>query len=148
MIHRHNNPIWAGLADDQLTAMIITDGHHLPNTLIKTIIRAKGLDKVIVTSDASPLAGMPPGRYCTLGNNAVLEPSGLLHNPEKQCLVGSSATILVCANYLASLDFLSPDDIVKLAFSNPLKMIGVAESSINSKTQYQWNPGTKQFVRA
>ncbi len=147
MIHRHNNPIWAGLADDQLTAMIITDGHHLPPALIKTMVRAKGVDKVIVTSDASPIAGMPPGRYSTLGNNAILEPNGLLHNPEKQCLVGSSATILVCVNYLASLDFLSPNDIVKLAFSNPLKMIGVPESSISSKTQYEWNPEKKQFVR-
>ncbi len=145
-IHRHHNPIWAGLADDRLTAMIITDGHHLPMTLIKTIIRAKGVDRVIVTSDAASLAGLPPGTYTTLGNTAVLEPNGLLHNPEKQCMVGSSATIFKCANYLASLDIVSPEDIIKMAFTNPLKMIGVAESSVSGGQNYVWEGEARQFV--
>ncbi len=30
LIPRHENPLFAGLANDQLTAAIITDGFHLP----------------------------------------------------------------------------------------------------------------------
>ena len=30
VLPRHDNPIWAGLAADGLSAMIIADGHHLP----------------------------------------------------------------------------------------------------------------------
>jgi N-acetylglucosamine-6-phosphate deacetylase len=93
LIHRHHNPIWAALANDDLTVMLITDGHHLPPEAIKTMVRAKGVEKTVVVSDASHLAGLPPGRYSTIDNEVVLEPSGLLHNPAKQCLVGSSATI-------------------------------------------------------
>ncbi len=145
-IHRHNNPIWAGIADDQLIAMIITDGHHLPPTLIKTIIRAKSSKNVIITSDASPIAGMPPGRYNTLGNVAILETNGLLHNPEKQCLVGSSATILECVNYLASLNILTPEEIIEVAFSNPLRIIGVSPDSIKSDTSFAWNNELQKFV--
>ena len=60
-IGRHENPLWAGLANDELVATIIADSHHLPPALLKTIIRAKGPERCIVISDASPLAGLEPG---------------------------------------------------------------------------------------
>ncbi len=146
-INRHHNPIWAGLAEDKLTAMIITDGHHLPPALIKAIIRTKGTKQIIVTSDASPIAGLPPGHYQVLDNKAILEVNGLLHNPEKQCLVGSSSTILDCVNYLASLDLLSPEELVKVAFDNPLEAIGLDAQSVSGSNQYAWEQQAKRFVR-
>ncbi|OGV39593.1 MAG: hypothetical protein A2020_02695 [Lentisphaerae bacterium GWF2_45_14] len=130
MIHRHNNTIWATLAEDALKPMIITDGHHLPPELIKTVIRAKGIDNVSAVSDASSLAGCPPGKYQSMGNDIVLEENGLLHNPAKGCMVGSSACILDCMNYLASLGFLSFDEIMKLGFYNPLKLVKIREEDI------------------
>ncbi len=125
LINRHKNMIWAGMACDDLTAMIITDGHHLPGELIKCIIRVKGADRVIVTSDAAPIAGFPPGRYHNWGNDAVLEPNGLYHNPEKGCLVGSSASMRDCVKFLRSLDLLSEAEIEMVSRTNPLKMIGM-----------------------
>lgn len=41
-VHRHNNPIMAGIAEDGLVAGIITDGFHLPDAVIKVMIRGKG----------------------------------------------------------------------------------------------------------
>ena len=125
MINRHNNMIWAGMACDALTAMIITDGHHLPADLIKCIIRVKGPERIIVTSDAAPIAGFPPGRYSMWGNDAVLEPNGLYHNPEKGCLVGSSASMRDCVNFLRSLNLLNEEEIELVSYTNPLKMIGM-----------------------
>ncbi|MPM33926.1 N-acetylgalactosamine-6-phosphate deacetylase [bioreactor metagenome] len=124
-VNRHFNPIWAGLAEDKVAAGLITDGHHLPPHVVKTMIRAKGVDHVIFVSDASPIAGMPPGRYETLGNLAILEPNGYLHNPEKKCLVGSSATILECANVIAGLKAFSPEEIVQMGLIAPLRKIGI-----------------------
>jgi len=124
------NPIWAGLAEDSLTAMIIADGHHLPRAALTAIVRTKGAGRLIVVSDAAPLAGLPPGLYHTLGNEAVLEPSGLLHNPAKGCLVGSSATIMQCMNHLASLKLLTPAELIRVGFCNPLRLIGVEARSI------------------
>jgi N-acetylglucosamine-6-phosphate deacetylase len=144
-VNRHENAIWSGMACDGLTAMIITDGHHLPPTVIKSIIRAKGIENTIITSDASPIAGMPPGEYNTLGNYAILEENGLLHNPEKKCLVGSSATVLQCVNYLASLGFLTPEEMIQVAFANPLKAIGVDPASIKTGVEYVWDETKKQF---
>lgn len=121
-IDRHNNMIWSGMANDDLTAMIIADGHHLPFDAVKCIIRCKGVDKVIITSDAAPVAGFPPGKYKCWNNDAVLEPDGKFHNPEKECLVGSSVCMRQCAEYLESHGF-SEEDIDIMTIHNPMKII-------------------------
>ncbi|MCP3966157.1 MAG: amidohydrolase family protein [Lentisphaerae bacterium] len=145
-INRHKNQLWAALACDGLTAMIITDGHHLPAELVKVVIRAKGLENILFVSDASPIAGMPPGKYNVLGNNAILEEDGLLHNPEKKCLVGSSATMLECANFLADQDFITPEEIVKLGFSNPLKAIGIDPETFTAPCNVSWDADSAKFI--
>lgn len=124
LLDRHRNPFYAGLAEDRLTAMIITDGHHLPGELVKIILRVKGPDKVIVTSDASSVTGFPPGDYSTLGNKAILYPDGKLYNPDKQCLVGSASTISDCMKFLASLDILTDAELRRVGRDNPLAILG------------------------
>lgn len=125
MLPRHNNPIWAGLANDDLSAMIITDGHHLPASVIKTIIRTKGAERCIIVSDSSSLAGLDPSEYEILGQKLVLEENGRLYNPATGYLAGSSATMLECINYLDSLNLVNPDELFVMGFNNPLKLIGL-----------------------
>jgi N-acetylglucosamine-6-phosphate deacetylase len=125
MLPRHDNPIWAGLAHDAFTVMAIADGHHLPAPVLTTMARAVGVERLVVVSDASPAAGLPPGTYDVLGNRAVLEPSGRLYNPDKQCLVGSTAVMMDCVNHLASLDLLAPAALRAVGFDNPLRLIGL-----------------------
>ncbi|MDX1640934.1 MAG: hypothetical protein R3220_04525 [Balneolaceae bacterium] len=122
-IDRHENSIWAGLENDNLTAMIITDGHHIPHSLIKTVIRAKGVSKTIIVSDASPIAGLPPGNYSTLGNDVILKESGRLYNPVTGYMVGSSSIMIDCMNYLASLDFVTESDLLEMGFYNPIRQL-------------------------
>jgi N-acetylglucosamine-6-phosphate deacetylase len=125
LLNRHENPVWAGLGHDDLAALIITDGHHLPDALIQTFLRAKGVDRIIVTSDASPVAGLPPGRYETLNNSVVLDESGRLYNPQTGYMVGSSSTMIDCMNYLARLRLLSAEELVRVGCYNPLRLIGL-----------------------
>ena len=132
LVNRHNNPLLAGLAEDSLSAMIITDGHHLPDSLINTIIKAKGILKVIVVSDASSLAGMPAGKYSYWGQEVVLEESGYLHMPARKCMAGSSATMLQCMNYLASLKLLNEEQLLEVGFYNPLKLIDIDVASVKN----------------
>jgi len=125
-VDRHHNVILAGMTCDELIAMIITDGHHLSPELIRCFFRVKGTDRLIVTSDAAPIAGLPPGRYRTWGNDAVLEPSGLYHNPKKGCLVGSSASMKDCADYLRSLGIATEEEILKMTRDNSLRLLKMA----------------------
>jgi N-acetylglucosamine-6-phosphate deacetylase len=142
---RHDNPIWAGLANDALTAMVIADGHHLPTPVLKTIIRAKGVKRTAVVSDASPVAGLPPGRYQVFGNNAELAASGRLHDPQKQCLVGSSFTMLQCMNHLASLGLLSLEELLTVGFFNPLRIIGVDPAALRATSTLGYDHASQRF---
>ncbi|MCP4177742.1 MAG: hypothetical protein GY756_08245 [bacterium] len=130
LLNRHENPLFAGFAEDRLKAMIITDGHHLPIHLIKLIIKVKGLNNIIVVSDAAPLAGMPPGKYETLGNKVILTEKGKLYNPDKGCLIGSSAMMIDCINYLYVNKILSYKELLQVGYSNPLKYIDYKIESI------------------
>ncbi|MGH9340044.1 MAG: N-acetylglucosamine-6-phosphate deacetylase [Acidobacteriota bacterium] len=121
---RHPNPIWYQLDEDRLVAMVIVDGHHVPDEFVRVVARVKGLKQFIVVSDAAPVAGMPPGRYDTLGQSVVLEESGKLWNPEKNCLAGSSASMMECMNHLAAISSLREDELWLVGYRNPLALIG------------------------
>ncbi len=126
-VDRHRNPIWTGLAADDMTVMAITDGHHLPADVLKCFLRCKGLARFIAVSDASSVAGLPPGRYRSLGNDAVLEENGLFHNPEKGCLVGSSYLLSNCADVLRNVLHLTEEEIETVCWKNPHKLLGIPE---------------------
>jgi N-acetylglucosamine-6-phosphate deacetylase len=130
LVHRHNNPLLAGLAEERLKILFISDGHHLPPHVLWLLARAGGASRLIATSDASPAAGLPPGTYNVLGNPVVLEPDGKLHNPEKQCLVGSSATLLHCMNVLHGLGLFALEDLVRIGFHSPLALMGLASQDV------------------
>jgi N-acetylglucosamine-6-phosphate deacetylase len=100
--------------------MIVADGHHLPESLLRIILKIKGISRTIVVSDASPLAGLAPGAYEWGGISAVLEQDGLLRQSRGPYLAGSSATLLQCMNHLASLGMLAPDELLRLGHANPL----------------------------
>ena len=58
-----NNYIWEQLAADELFAGIICDGFHLPASAVKVFARAKGLERLILTSDVALAGGLNPGIY-------------------------------------------------------------------------------------
>jgi N-acetylglucosamine-6-phosphate deacetylase len=133
LLHRHNNPIWPQLAASQLTAMLITDGHHLPDDVIGAFLAAKGARRAIITSDSSPAAGLPPGEYEFFGARALLEPSGRLRSLASDTLAGSSATLFDCMNRLAALHMLSEAELWQVGRDNPLAAL--------RKTQADLPPG-------
>ena len=123
LVGRHENPLLAGLAEDRLTALVISDGHHLPPELLRIILKVKGPRKTIVTSDASDATGMPPGPIRILGNDAILEPSGRLYNPEKQCLVAAACTMQRCMDFLESLNILTEEELLWVGRENALRLL-------------------------
>ncbi len=123
MINRHQNPIWWQLASDELSAILITDGHHLPADFIKVALRAKTTRRSIVVSDASYLGGLKPGIYDFQGHAAVLEPSGRIGYQGTPYLAGSSATMLQCMNFLADQQLLTEKELWSVGRDNPLRLL-------------------------
>ncbi|MCS7025016.1 MAG: N-acetylglucosamine-6-phosphate deacetylase [Bryobacteraceae bacterium] len=63
MLPRHPNYIWDQLANDALAAGFIVDGFHLPASFLKSAVRAKGVERSILVTDAVAPAGCEPGYY-------------------------------------------------------------------------------------
>jgi len=144
-LDRHHNPIWDGLADDDFHMTIITDGHHLPPAVIKTFIRAKGIAKTIVISDASALAGLPPARYYIQDSQVIIEKNGRLHSPQTGYLAGSSAMMLQCMNHLASLELVSLNDLLQMGFYNPLKLLKINPDAIPGNKSLTYKKENQTF---
>ena len=62
--------IWAQLAEDRLTAGFIVDGIHIPAIFLKSCLRAKGVERSLLITDAVMPAMCAPGPY-ELGQVAV-----------------------------------------------------------------------------
>ena len=57
------NPMMAQLAEDRLVASFIADGIHVPPPVLKVLLRAKGLDRAVLVTDATAAASAPPGLF-------------------------------------------------------------------------------------
>lgn len=63
VLPRHPNYIWEQLAEDRLAASFIVDGHHLPDSFVRVALRAKGIERSILVTDAVAPAMCAPGPY-------------------------------------------------------------------------------------
>lgn len=125
-IRRHPNYIWDQLADDRLTASIITDGHHLPANVVKCFVRMKTPERIVLVSDITGMAGMPPGRYDTmLGAVEVLPDGKLVVAGQRDLLAGASLPIEHCvANVMRYAD-VDLQTAVEMASIAPARLIGI-----------------------
>jgi len=57
------NCLWDQLAEDRLSASFIVDGIHLDGAFLRAALRAKGVERTILVTDAAAPAGAAPGRY-------------------------------------------------------------------------------------
>jgi N-acetylglucosamine-6-phosphate deacetylase len=90
---RHDNIIQRVLARDELCAVFIPDGHHVPPGTLRNFVRAKPRDKVLFTTDCVAAAAAPPGRY-TVGTLEVESGAdGVVREPGKPNFAGSSLTM-------------------------------------------------------
>ena len=90
MIPRLKNYIWEQLAEDQLMAGIICDGFHLPKSVVQVFTRAKGLDRLILVSDAAYLGGLKPGLYRWNDVEVQVFDDGHLGLPGTESLAGAA----------------------------------------------------------
>ena len=148
MIPRHDNSLLAGMAEERLNAMIITDGHHLPAELIGLIVRIKTFDHIIVTSDVAPPSGLAPGDYEAFGKTVSLREDGRLYQPGTEYLAGSSAVMIDCMNYLAGLDLGKYDELLKCSRTNALRLLGLNEHEIEPLRGLMYTTETRRFNKS
>lgn len=126
MLRRHPNYLWEQLADDRLVGCLITDGHHVPASLVKSVLRVKSLNNALITCDASGMAGLPVGTYED-GNMHVeiLEDGRIVIAGQRQLLAGSGATTVQCVAEAMKMVDLTLADAINLTSRNPGRFLNV-----------------------
>ena len=118
------NPIWELLAADAVFASVIVDGHHLPPSTVKAMVRAKGAARTILVSDAIAAAGCAPGGYSIGGVRCTLDDTGRVALPGTPYLAGSSVTLDRAIANTARFTGLSIDEVAPMASTIPAALLG------------------------
>mgnify|MGYP001174585892 CR=1 FL=1 len=125
-LRRHPNPIWTQLAEDRLTASFIADGHHLSKSVLKSMLRAKGIEHSILVSDSVKFAGMKPGRYSShIGREVDVWANRRVSVADTPYLAGSGSSLLDIVISFSQFTNMPLKHAVLMASINPGKMIGL-----------------------
>jgi N-acetylglucosamine-6-phosphate deacetylase len=138
-IHRHKNQLWTLLADEQIWAGVIFDGFHLPLDVMQVFYKVKGPDKLVLTSDSTEFANMPPGVYETIiGGKVQLHANGRLTiYGSDDYLAGSSFSLRECIETSIRLLGKPLDEILRMAYLTPSQMMGVNHEE--SQVLFLWD---------
>lgn len=126
VLPRHPNYLWDQLARDELAASLIGDGWHLPDAVLRVVLRVKGPDAWLV-SDTVALAGQPPGDYTTpVGDRVTLTPEGRLHLAgESRLLAGSVCPLRGAIAHLVGRAIAPLDVAWAMASIRPARFLGL-----------------------
>jgi N-acetylglucosamine-6-phosphate deacetylase len=122
MLPRHRNYIQKQLATDALMASLIVDGHHLPSYVVKNMIRCKGVDQVILVTDAMAAAAAPPGKYRLGEVLAEVGSDGYVRLPGTPYLAGSALTMDRAIENVTRFAGVSLDKATLLATRQPRRL--------------------------
>lgn len=147
VLPRHRNPIWAQLAEDRLTACFIADGSHLPADVLRVMLRAKGLERSVLISDAVALGGVTPGNYHShIGGDVTVHTDGSIRMRDSGLLAGSGITMNDAVGRMSMMSGCTLGDAILMATRNPADVLGLTVGRIEIGAPadlllFRWKPG-------
>jgi N-acetylglucosamine-6-phosphate deacetylase len=150
VLPRHPNVIWELLAADGVTASFIVDGHHLPAATVKAMVRAKGVARTVLVTDAMAAAGCSfarsarasaersdERRYMLGDVECELGDDGRVSLPGTPYLAGSSLTLDRAVANTVRFTGLSIDDVIPMASTIPAAFLGTTTAGTVTA---DWDP--------
>jgi N-acetylglucosamine-6-phosphate deacetylase len=134
LLPRHDNIIQRALSlSESLWLTFIADGAHVSWPALRNYLRAAGLEKSVIVTDAISAAGLGPGRY-TLGHwDLVIGPDRVARAPDGSHLVGSAGTMPLSRQNLIENAGLPESEADLLTIQNPRKALyGLSSSDADS----------------
>lgn len=147
-MHKLVNPLFAQLAEDRLMAGFIADGIHIHPKALRSLIRAKGLERSILVTDAVVAAGAAPGRYSFAGMPVDLAADGSVRQPGGVSLAGSALKLDEAVRNVVAWGIATPEQAVAMASAHALACIAdaLARAGIAlPPSEIEWSP--EQRVR-
>ena len=130
LLPRHPNYLWSQLAHDELATTLIGDRWHLPDAVLRVVMRVKG-EGALLVSDTVALAGLPPGTYTTpIGDRVTLTPEGRLQlGSDPRLLAGSVCPLREAVAGLARRGLATLDIAWAMASEHPARFLGLATAA-------------------
>lgn len=125
VLRRHPNYIWEQLASDELWASFIADGHHLSDSVLKCMLRMKTPARSMLISDASALAGLPPGLYNLGPDSFDVLGDGRVVVAGSQLLAGAAVFLDACVSHVLNRGLATLSEVVEMAAIRPRELLGL-----------------------
>ena len=125
---RFGGAVEAGYLHDEVDVEIISDGCHLPQSLLRLIFKIKGPDRIILCSDAMRAAGMPEGEYSLgseSGGQTVIVEDGVAKLRDRSAFAGSVATADRLVRTMHALSGATLEECVRMMTRNPARVLGL-----------------------
>jgi N-acetylglucosamine-6-phosphate deacetylase len=136
--YRVSGVLEATLILDELTTEMIADGHHLPPSLMKLVLKTKGFDKVCLVTDSTAVAGLEPKNNKFGRRDVIVEANipEIFEIPTQECnyvaklidrsaFAGSVATVDQLVRNMVKLVGINVLDAIKLVTYNPARFQGL-----------------------
>jgi N-acetylglucosamine-6-phosphate deacetylase len=120
------NPLVAQLAEDRLSASFIADGIHIPPHALGVLLRAKGLLRSVLITDATAAADTPAGLYDFAGMRIEHAEDGSVREPGSPVLAGSALRLDQAVRNIVAWGFASAEQAIAMASTQPSALLGVA----------------------
>ena len=123
---RHDNIIQRVISlHEKLWLCFIADGVHVPLPALGNYLRAAGLDRTCVVTDAVFPAGLGPGIYEMDGRPVRIEDDLAIRSPDGPHLMGSAVTMPQNYKNLTEGLGLGREDALRLTVANPRHAVGI-----------------------
>jgi N-acetylglucosamine-6-phosphate deacetylase len=119
--HRQPGVLGAVLSADEVCGMLIGDGLHVHPAAVKILLRALGVDRVILVTDAIPGGGMTEGTFTMLGQTAHIVDG--VARLEDGTIAGSILTLNRAVMNARAFGALTLNDALKMATVNPARVL-------------------------
>jgi N-acetylglucosamine-6-phosphate deacetylase len=126
LLPRHPNYLWQQMAEDRLAASFIVDGIHLDASFLTVALRAKGLERAILITDAVMPAGCAPGPYMLGEVEVELRADASVRVRGTDRLAGAALRMDDGIGHLQRLAGLSLPDAITMATRNPARVGRIA----------------------
>lgn len=119
-----------GYYQDGIYVEIIADGHHVPENLLRMIVKIKGDEKVVLVTDSMRAAGMPEGPSILGGlesGQPVIVEEGVAKLADRSAFAGSVATADLLVRTMVQLADCSMSTAVRMLTENPARVMGISD---------------------
>ena len=124
-IYRVGGLLEFALSEPRISCELIADGHHVSETLMKMLYRAKGPRGICLVTDATAGAGLPDkSQFSLFGRDCVVE-DGVCLLADQSALAGSASRMIDLVRTMVMQANVPLHEAVMMVTENPARAIGL-----------------------